>query len=178
MSSDIRALVLQNEVKNYNSSQLFESLLEDYRKTSDSSYKQDILFALTSTKNADQIQQIVSYFEDADTIKPQDLRTWYFRTLSNNLGEQAAWDWIRNEWQWLEDTVGGDMEFTTFITVTTRVFHTPTRLKEFKAFFEPKVNIPLLSREIKMGIKVIEGKVNLIEDEKDAVNSAVAKAID
>lgn len=50
LSSDIRALVLQNEVKNYNSSQLFESLLEDYRKTSDSSYKQDILFALTSTK--------------------------------------------------------------------------------------------------------------------------------
>ena len=70
------------------------------------------------------------------------------------------------------------MEFATLITVTTGVFHTPERLKEFKEFFEPKVNIPLLSREIKMDIKVIEGKVNLIEDEKDAVNSAVAKAID
>ncbi|RGM25426.1 M1 family peptidase [Ligilactobacillus salivarius] len=174
LSSDIRALVLQNEVKNYNSSQLFESLLEDYRKTSDSSYKQDILFALTSTKNADQIQQIVSYFEDADTIKPQDLRTWYFRTLSNNLGEQAAWDWIRNEWQWLEDTVGGDMEFTSYITVTARALHTEPRLVEFKDFFEPKLNTPGLTREIVMDTKVIESRVAMIERERDHVNAAIS----
>ena len=70
------------------------------------------------------------------------------------------------------------MEFATFITVTAGVFHTPERLKEFKEFFEPKVNVPLLSREIKMDTKVIESKVNLIEAEKDAVNSAIAKAID
>ena len=174
LSSDIRALVLQNEVKNYNSSQLFESLLEDYRKTSDSSYKQDILFALTSTKDADQIQQIVSYFEDADTIKPQDLRTWYFRTLSNNLGEQAAWNWIRNEWQWLEDTVGGDMEFTSYITVTARALHTEQRLVEFKEFFEPKLNTPGLTREIVMDTKVIESRVAMIERERDHVNAAIS----
>ena len=174
LSSDIRALVLQNEVKNYNSSQLFESLLEDYRKTSDSSYKQDILFALTSTKDADQIQQIVSYFEDADTIKPQDLRTWYFRTLSNNLGEQAAWNWIRNEWQWLEDTVGGDMEFTSYITVTARALHTEQRLAEFKEFFEPKLNTPGLTREIVMDTKVIESRVAMIERERDHVNAAIS----
>ena len=178
LSSDIRALVLQNEVKNYNSSQLFESLLEDYRKTSDSSYKQDILFALTSTKNADQIQQIVSYFEDADTIKPQDLRTWYFRTLSNNLGEQAAWDWIRNEWQWLEDTVGGDMEFTSYITVTARALHTESRLVEFKKFFEPKLNTPGLTREIIMDTKVIESRVAMIERERDHVNAAISNILD
>ena len=178
LSSDIRPLVLQNEVKNYNSSQLFESLLEDYRKTSDSSYKQDILFALTSTKDADQIQQIVSYFEDADTIKPQDLRTWYFRTLSNNLGEQAAWDWIRNEWQWLEDRVGGDMEFTSYITVTARALHTESRLVEFKKFFEPKLNTPGLTREIIMDTKVIESRVAMIERERDHVNAAISNILD
>lgn len=174
LSSDIRALVLQNEVKNYNSSQLFASLLEDYRKTSDSSYKKDILFALTSTKDTNQVQQIVSHFEDADTIKPQDLRTWYFRTLSNNLGEQAAWNWIRNEWQWLEDTVGGDMEFTSYITVTARALHTEQRLAEFKEFFEPKLNTPGLTREIVMDTKVIESRVAMIERERDHVNAAIS----
>lgn len=177
LSSDIRALVLQNEVKNYNSPQLFASLLEDYRKTSDSSYKKDILFALTSTKDTNQVQQIVSHFEDADTIKPQDLRTWYFRTLSNNLGEQVAWDWIRNDWKWLEDTVGGDMEFTSYITVTARALHTEQRLAEFKEFFEPKLNTPGLTREIIMDTKVIESRVSMIERDKSSVNDAISTII-
>lgn len=177
LSSDIRALVLQNEVKNYNSPQLFASLLEDYRKTSDSSYKKDILFALTSTKDTNQVQQIVSHFEDADTIKPQDLRTWYFRTLSNSLGEQVAWDWIRNDWKWLEDTVGGDMEFTSYITVTARALHTEQRLAEFKEFFEPKLNTPGLTREIIMDTKVIESRVSMIERDKSSVNDAISTII-
>ncbi|URI13720.1 M1 family metallopeptidase [Ligilactobacillus salivarius] len=177
LSSDIRALVLQNEVKNYNSPQLFASLLKDYRKTSDSSYKKDILFALTSTKDTNQVQQIVSHFEDADTIKPQDLRTWYFRTLSNNLGEQVAWDWIRNDWKWLEDTVGGDMEFTSYITVTARALHTEQRLAEFKEFFEPKLNTPGLTREIIMDTKVIESRVSMIERDKSSVNDAISTII-
>ena len=80
-----------------------------------------------------------------------------------------------DEWQWLNDTVGGDMEFATFITVTAGVFHTPERLNEFKDFFEPKLNTPGLTREIKMDISVIESKVNLINKEQTAVNDAIAQ---
>jgi len=68
------------------------------------------------------------------------------------------------------------MEFSTYITVISMVFHTPARLAEFKTFFEPKVNTPGLTREIQMDIKIVETNVNLIEDEKVAVNEAIAKA--
>ena len=178
MNADVRPYVLINEVKNFGSHNLIENLIKEYQRTADPSYKVDLRSAITSTIDPAEVALIVDNFENADVIKPQDLRGWYAGLLSNHHGQQAAWDWIREDWDWLDKTVGGDMEFTTFITVTTRVFHTPTRLKEFKEFFEPKVNIPLLSREIKMDIKVIEGKVDLIEAEKVAVNNAVAKAID
>lgn len=177
MNADIRPYVLINEVKNFGNAELVDKLIKEYQRTADPSYKVDLRSAVTSTKDLAAIKAIVSDFENADVVKPQDLRGWYRGLLANHYGQQAAWDWIREDWDWLDKTVGGDMEFATFITVTTGVFHTPERLKEFKEFFEPKVNVPLLSREIKMDIKVIEGKVNLIEDEKDAVNSAVAKAI-
>ncbi len=95
----------------------------------------------------------------------------------NAHGQQFAWDWIRNDWSWLEKTVGGDMEFATYITVTSNIFHTPKRLQEFKVFFEPKVNTPGLTREIKMDTKVIETKVELIGKEKAAVNKAVKEAL-
>ena len=178
LNADIRPYVLINEVKNFGNAELVDKLIKEYRRTADPSYKVDLRSAVTSTKDLAAIKAIVGDFENADVVKPQDLRGWYRGLLANHYGQQAAWDWIREDWDWLDKTVGGDMEFATFITVTTGVFHTPERLKEFKEFFEPKVNVPLLSREIKMDIKVIEGKVNLIEDEKDAVNSAVAKAID
>ena len=178
MNADVRPYVLINEVKNFGSHNLIAKLIKEYQRTADASYKVDLRSAITSTIDKAEVATIVEDFENADIIKPQDLRGWYRGLLANHHGQQAAWDWIREDWDWLDKTVGGDMEFATFITVTAGVFHTPERLKEFKEFFEPKVNVPLLSREIKMDTKVIESKVNLIEAEKDAVNSAIAKAID
>ncbi|GAA3191688.1 M1 family metallopeptidase [Lentilactobacillus kefiri] len=177
LSADIRVFVLRNEVKNFGSEELFDNLLEDYRQTSDASYKQDIRAALTVTTDPKLIAKLIGKFEDANTIKPQDLRAWYRGVLANDDGQQAAWDWIRNDWQWLEDTVGGDMEFATYITVTAGIFHTGKRLDEFKAFFEPKIPTPGLTREIKMDISIIDSRVQLVQAEKDDVNKAIAKAV-
>lgn len=177
LSADIRAFVLSNEVKNFGDEQLFDRLLKKYQETSNPSYKVDITRALTATTDSALIDKLVTKFEDANTIKPQDLRAWFRGVLANPVGEQAAWDWIRNDWQWLEDTVGGDMEFTTYITVISGIFHTAARLQEFKQFFEPKLNTPGLTREIQMDIKVIEGRVQLVEDEGDAVNKAIESLV-
>lgn len=177
LSADIRGLVLTNEVKHYGSEELFDQLLSAYQQTSDASYKASIRAALTSTPDAALVEKLIAQFENADMIKPQDLRGWFRGVLANAHGEQAAWDWIRNDWQWLEDTVGGDMEFATYITVITGIFKTAKRLAEFKAFFEPKLNTPGLTREITMDIKVIESRVALIENEQAAVNQAVADEV-
>ncbi|AUJ28845.1 M1 family metallopeptidase [Liquorilactobacillus hordei] len=177
LQADVRAAILVNEVKNFGSSELFSQLLEEHRQSADGSYKADICGALTSAKDPVILRELVDKFEDAETIKPQDLRAWFTGVLANDEGEQLAWDWIRNEWQWLEDTVGGDMEFTTFITVIARILRTDKRLSEFKEFFEPKLAVPGLTREIKMDIKVIESRVKLIDEQKDSVNRAIKEAL-
>lgn len=177
IEATIRPLVLKNEVQNFNTSALFDQLLTDYRTTSDPSYKQDLRGALVATKETAQLRNLVDHFEDATTIKPQDLRGWYHGVLANPTGQQLAWDWIRNEWDWLDKTVGGDMEFATFITVTAAVFHTRQRSDEFNAFFEPKENVAGLTREITMDKEVIASKVALIESQTDAVNQAVAQQL-
>lgn len=175
--ADVRGLVLANEVKNYGSQELFDTLLADYQKTADAGFKQDICAALTKTQDDQLIAQLIDRFEDADTIKPQDLRAWFRGVLTNDHGQQAAWDWIQQEWSWLEKTVGGDMEFPTYITVISRIFKTSQRLAEFKRFFTPKENDPMLKREIQMDEKVIASRVELIESEQAAVNAAIAKTV-
>lgn len=177
LPADVRGLVLANEVKNYGSQELFDTLLADYQKTADVGFKQDICAALTKTRDDQLIAQLIDRFEDADTIKPQDLRAWFRGVLANDHGQQAAWDWIQQEWSWLEKTVGGDMEFPTYITVISRIFKTSQRLAEFKRFFTPKENDPMLKREIQMDEKVIASRVELIESEQAAVNAAIAKTV-
>lgn len=177
LPADVRGLVLANEVKNYGSQELFDTLLADYQKTADAGFKQDICAALTKTQDDQLIAQLIDRFEDADTIKPQDLRAWFRGVLTNDHSQQAAWDWIQQEWSWLEKTVGGDMEFPTYITVISRIFKTSQRLAEFKRFFTPKENDPMLKREIQMDEKVITSRVELIESEQAAVNAAIAKTV-
>ena len=177
LPADVRGLVLANEVKNYGSQELFDTLLADYQKTADAGFKQDICAALTKTQDDQLIAQLIDRFEDADTIKPQDLRAWFRGVLANDHGQQAAWDWIQQEWSWLEKTVGGDMEFPTYITVISRIFKTAQRLAEFKRFFTPKENDPMLKREIQMDEKVIASRVELVESEQAAVNAAIAKTV-
>ena len=177
LPADVRGLVLANKVKNYGGQELFDTLLADYQKTADAGFKQDICAALTKTQDDQLIAQLIDRFEDADTIKPQDLRAWFRGVLANDHGQQAAWDWIQQEWSWLEKTVGGDMEFPTYMTVISRIFKTSQRLAEFKRFFTPKENDPMLKREIQMDEKVIASRVELIESEQDAVNAAIAKTV-
>ena len=160
-----------------NSTAKIKTLLNEYRKTSDGIYQRDLSTALTATSDKAAIQEILECFKDADTIKPQDLREWYVGLLGNSEAQQAAWDWMRDNWDWLIDTLGGDMEFHTYVTVTANTFYTKQRYDEFKAFYEPKLDTPGLRREIEMDVNLIKGKVDLIEAEKSAVEQAIANEV-
>ncbi len=175
LPAEIRALTISNEIKHYNSMKLFDHLMDLYRKSSDASFKADLQVALAETPDAKQVAKLIEDFEKPTIIKPQDLRAWFPAVLANDAGQQAAWDWIRNDWGgWMQKTVGGDMEFTGFITSIANIFKTPTRLQEFKDFFIPKLNTPGLTREITMDERIIVGRVALIEAEQAAVNDAFA----
>lgn len=177
LPADTRVYILRNELANFNTAEKFTQLLDAYRTSADANYKRDLCAALTQTPDLAQLKIVVAAFEDADTIKPQDLRAWFAGVLANPEGQQLAWDWLRTRWSWLEATVGGDMEFPTYITVTSRVFETPERLAEFIAFFKPLQQNPGLSREIAMDTTVIQSRVDLVAAEAQAVNAAVAQAI-
>ena len=177
LPASVRPAVLQNEAENYGTPELFDRMISAYQKTADPGLKKDLCFAVTKFTDPELLTKVVNEFENTKVIKPQDLRAWYRGVLANPAGQQLAWDWLRNEWDWLEATVGGDMEFATYITVTAGIFHTIDRLNEFKDFFTPKINTPGLTREINMDIRVITSRVDLVDNEKDSVNKVIESSI-
>lgn len=175
LPADIRSLILSNEIHNFNSDNLFEQLLAEYQSTTDTGYKDDLLIALTETTHLPQIQKILSTLKDTELIKPQDIFSWIKRLLKNATAQQLSWDWLRNNWNWLEKTVGIDLEFSSFIEVPALIFHTPERLTEYKDFFGPKSTEHGFKREIDMDTKVLSAKVTLVSKETLPTITALTK---
>ncbi|CAK1226196.1 Aminopeptidase N [Fructobacillus cardui] len=169
-----RAVVLKNEIQNFNTQEKFNQFLTDYQKTAEAALKSDLEAALVTSQDENQLETLVANYQNADVIKPQDLRGWFQGVLGNDKGQALAWDWAKNNWDWLEDRLGGDMSFSSYVTVISRIFKTAENLAEFKAFFMPKLDQPGLVREIVIDQAVIENRMKTIADQTADVDRALA----
>lgn len=174
LAADGRTEVLKNELVNFNQQETFAGLLADYQETSNASLKRDLSAALAATPNPLQIKELIAAFKDPAVIKPQDLRNWFAGVLANPVGQDAAWAWFQENWDWLVDRLGGDMSFSSYITVIARIFKSREKLDEFNAFFDDKKDQPGIAREIVVDAQMIENRVELVE----AQEAAVVKALD
>ena len=173
----IRLQVLINQIKQHESKELTEKYLNEYVATNDGSFKNELSASLAYTKDADTVADLLAKWQDKFVVKPQDLSGWYARFLSHDFTQGAVWTWARDNWDWIKAALGGDMSFDHFVISPASVFKTEERLAEYKAFFEPQLSDLALSRNISMGIKEIAARVDLIQHQKAAVETAIQESI-
>ena len=95
---------------------------------------------------------------------------YLIRTRENR---QIAWNWLKENWAWVEDTFGEDKSYDDFIRYAATALLTTDELNDFRQFFEPMENIPALARTIKLGITEISARAELIERDKADVLSVL-----
>ena len=171
----IRSQVLINEMKHHETKELVALYLDLYTHATDAVFKRQLAAALSYSTDAENIQTLLATWKDKFIVKPQDLALWYLHFLGHQATQETAWTWARENWDWVKGALGGDMSFDRFVIYPSNVFKTEERLAEYKAFFEPQVSDLALSRNIRMGIKDIAARVELIKREKAAVEAAVAQ---
>lgn len=171
----IRAQVLINEMKHHETKDLVATYLDLYTHATDAVFKRQLAAALAYSTDADNIQTLIRSWKDKFVVKPQDLSAWYYQFLDHQTTQETVWVWARENWDWIKAALGGDMSFDSFVILPAHVFKTEQRLVEYKAFFEPQLSDLALSRNIKMGIKDIAARVDLIKREKAAVEALVAQ---
>ena len=86
---------------------------------------------------------------------------------------QIAWNWLKENWAWVKEKFGDDKSYDDFIRYAGTALITTDELNDFQQFFEPMMNIPALTRTIKLGITEISARVELIERDKTDVLSAL-----
>lgn len=165
----IRRFVLVNQIKHFETDALVDQYFDLYINTTDNNIRLDLANALSKTQNMMTLKRIIASLKDKSIIKPQDLSMWYNVLLSQEFTQNPIWEWARNDWEWIQAALGGDMSFDKFVILPANHFKTEQRLSEYKAFFEPKLDDMAIRRNIKMGINEIKARVALIEKEKEAV---------
>ena len=171
----IRAQVLINEMKHHETKDLVATYLDLYTHATDAVFKRQLAGALAYSKDADNIQTLIRSWKDKFVVKPQDLSSWYLQFLGHQATQETVWVWARENWDWIKAALGGDMSFDSFVIFPSHIFKTEERLAEYKEFFEPQLSDLALSRNIRMGIKDIAARVDLIKREKAAVEAVVAQ---
>ena len=171
--ASVRGLVLINQMKQEDSLTLVEDYVNAYVTTNDSNFRRQLTQAVSYLKNQEGIDYVLGQLKDKHVVKPQDLYLWYMNFLSKSFAQETVWNWAKDNWDWIKAALGGDMSFDSFVNIPASIFKTQERLDQYIAFFEPQTSDKALERNILMGIKTIAARVNLIEKEKAAVESAL-----
>lgn len=169
LPTELRALIISANVRHFETPKIIENLFATYKNTPSNDLQNDIAIGLTSTKNPETAEKILANIKDSNTIRPQDASRWFVYLIRNRESRQIAWNWLKENWAWVEDTFGEDKSYDDFIRYAATALLTTDELNDFQQFFEPMENIPALARTIKLGITEISARVELIKRDKEAV---------
>ena len=173
LPTEIRALIISANVRHFEMSEMIENLFGTYKNTPSNDLQNDIAIGLTSTKNPETAEKILTNIKDSNIIRPQDASRWFVYLIRTRENRQIAWNWLKENWAWVEDTFGEDKSYDDFIRYAATALLTTDELNDFRQFFEPMENIPALARTIKLGITEISARVELIKRDKEAVTSSL-----
>ncbi|UOG67443.1 M1 family metallopeptidase [Candidatus Nanosynbacter sp. HMT-352] len=169
LPTEIRALIISANVRHFETPEMIENLFAAYKNTPSNDLQNDIAIGLTSTKNPETAEKILANIKNSNIIRPQDASRWFVYLIRTRESRQIAWNWLKENWAWVEDTFGEDKSYDDFIRYAATALLTPNELDDFRQFFEPMENIPALARTIKLGITEISARAELIKRDKEAV---------
>ena len=171
LPTEIRALIISANVRHFETPEMIENLFGTYKNTPSNDLQNDIAIGLTSTKNPETAEKILANIKDSNIIRPQDASRWFVYLIRTRESRQIAWNWLKDNWAWVEGTFGEDKSYDDFIRYAATALLTPNELDDFRQFFEPMMDIPALTRTIKLGITEISARAELIKRDKEAVIS-------
>ncbi|MFZ1484027.1 MAG: M1 family aminopeptidase, partial [Candidatus Saccharimonadales bacterium] len=160
--SELRALVLSVPVRT-GDVEAFANLIEKHDATSNSDLKGDLCDALTSTKSSEQATVLLGRLKDKTLVKPQDVDRWLVSLMRSRYTRDVAWQWMVDNWQWLEDTFKNDKSYDYLPRYAATCVNTRAYEQKFKDLFNSKLEQPLLKRNIQLGYEEIESRLAWLE---------------
>ncbi len=169
LNGELRSLILTAAVRHGGYKNIVDDLLKAHASTHNSELQEDIAIGLTSTKNSAKITKLLNIMSDSKKVRPQNAVHWFVYLFRNRYGRKQAWQWLRDNWVWVEKTYGDDKSYEIFPRIAGSILSTHKELEEYKDFFKPLLKEPSLKRSINIGISEISARAEWIEKDKAEV---------
>jgi len=150
---------------------IVDQLIELHKEATSPDLRSDISGALATTKKPGVARKLIGLLKDPEHVRPQDLLRWYILILRNRHTRVVAWDWLVENWTWVEETFASSKSYDAYPRYSAGSFSTQQWLKKYEDFFKPMENELSLERNIKIGIKEIAARVTWRRRDQAAVES-------
>ena len=156
LASDIRSTVYFIAVR-YGTPADFNKLVGLYKQLVNAEERDEIAAELTATRKPGEIKKLLSMIT-TDAVRLQDTPTWFAWLMRNRYSTEMTWDWLKDNWQWIENKYSSDKSYDRFPRYSAMAFSYPSQLKEYTSFFGSKTDTAL-ERPIKLGVEEIDGRI-------------------
>ncbi|MBA2279333.1 M1 family metallopeptidase [Candidatus Saccharibacteria bacterium] len=150
---DLRGIVYATVARRGSKAE-FSKLLNLYDSTQNAEERITLAAAITNFEQDELIDKSLGFIT-TDRVRLQDVAYWIIYSFSNRFAKDKTWQWVKDNWAWMDKNLGTDLSFYRTPVYTARAFSDEIFLKEFKKFFEPLKN-PKLERSINQGIEIIQ----------------------
>lgn len=167
LPAELRGILMSIPIKNGDAA-AFDFLVNAHDNSQNSDLKSDIADALTATRDPKKASFLLARLKDSKLIKPQDADRWLVYLLRNRYTRATAWQWMVDNWSWLEETYKHDKSYDYIPRYAASCVNTPEYQKKFDDLFLEKLSQPLLRRNIELGREEIATRVAWLQrDLKD-----------
>lgn len=167
---ELRGIVFTVPVKQ-NVEGAVDYLIGLHDKTGNSELKAEISSSLTATRSPEVAVRLLDRITDPKLVKPQDADRWLIYLLRNRYVKEVAWNWMVNNWHWIEDTYKQDKSYDMLPRYAASMVNTQEWADKYRGFFVPMQDQIVLKRNILMGLEEIAARVTWLERDLASVQA-------
>jgi aminopeptidase 2 len=131
----------------------FDKLLRLHNESKNSEERVTLSAALTNFRQPEIIEQALAQVKTKD-VRLQDAAYWVAYSFSNRFARDRTWQWLVDNWDWLQQNMGSDLSFYRMPQYAGRNYSDIEFLPTFKEFFESHMSAAF-ERPVKQAIETI-----------------------
>lgn len=174
LDAEQRGIILSAVVKH--GEPVIDQLIEAYKSTPNPDIQLSLCAALTNVRDSKVGDYIIDKALSSDGfVRPQDIFRWYAYLMRNRHTRASTWNWLKTNWDRLEDLFGDSKSFEYFVNYSASPINTREAQAEFNEFFTPKSDIIALKRNIAIAQSEIEARIAWRERDEAKISAFFAE---
>jgi aminopeptidase N len=174
LPGETRAILLGITAK-HGTNEDFARLIDLHANTVNAELRDDITAGLCAARDIPRIQELLERLTDSSLVKHQDLFRWYIYLLRNRHAREQTWQWMVDNWPWIEQTFKGDKSYDDFARYSANILSTRAWLDIYTTFFDPMLGVTALKRAIEIGKVEIATRADWLERDMESVRATLAR---